>query len=157
MLAVALAVAATSIAVLFAVGRWRRFVVGWAGRLGREAWAAGHGLRSPRRVAQLMGGKLGTEQLFALALATFARALGSPVGLGTALLVYISVALLAGLVPVPGGIGVAEGGLTFGLVQAGVPEPTAFATVLLYRLSSFYLPPIWGYVAMRWLERNDQL
>ena len=39
----------------------------------------------------------------------------------------------------------AEGGLTFGLVQAGVPEETAFAAVLLYRLSSFYLPPIWGY------------
>jgi len=157
MLAVALGVAATSIAVVAAVGRWRRFVVGWAGRLGREAWQAASGLRSPRRVAQLLGGNLATEVLFALALATFARALGSPVGLGTALLVNISVALLAGLVPVPGGIGVAEGGLTFGLVQAGVPEETALATVLLYRMASFYLPPTWGFFALRWLERNEQL
>ena len=69
----------------------------------------------------------------------------------------ISVALLAGLLPIPGGIGVAEAGLTFGLVQAGVPEETAFAAVLLYRLWTFYLPPIWGYVALRWLERNKHL
>jgi glycosyltransferase 2 family protein len=42
-------------------------------------------------------------------------------------------------------------------VQAGVPEEVAFAAVLLHRMATFYLPPIWGYFAMRWLERNDQL
>lgn len=63
-------------------------------------------------------------------------------------------ALLSGLLPIPGGIGVAEGGLTFGLVRAGMPEEVAFAAVMLYRMSSFYLPPIWGFFAMRWLERR---
>jgi hypothetical protein len=29
--------------------------------------------------------------------------------------------------------------------------------VLLYRLWTFYLPPIWGYFAVRWLERNKHL
>jgi len=29
--------------------------------------------------------------------------------------------------------------------------------VLLYRLASFYLPPVWGYFAMRWLERRGHL
>ena len=78
-------------------------------------------------------------------------------GLDELLLINISVGLLAGLMPVPGGVGVAEGGLTFGLVQAGVPESVAFAAVLMYRLATFYLPPIWGYVALRWLERNEHL
>ena len=73
------------------------------------------------------------------------------------LLVNISVALLAGLLPIPGGIGVAEGGLTYGLVRAGMPEETAFAAVICYRMASFYLPPIWGFFAMRWLERNRHL
>ena len=59
--------------------------------------------------------------------------------------------------PIPGGIGVAEGGLTFGLVQAGVPEEVAFAIALVYRMASFYLPPIWGFFALRWLERNEHL
>ena len=59
--------------------------------------------------------------------------------------------------PVPGGIGVAEGGLTFGLVQAGVPEEVALAIAVMYRMASFYLPPIWGFFALRWLERNEHL
>ena len=78
-------------------------------------------------------------------------------GLGELLLINISVGLLSGLIPVPGGIGVAEGGLTYGLVLAGVPEEKALAAVLLYRLASFYLPPVWGYFAMRWLERRGHL
>ena len=50
-----------------------------------------------------------------------------------------------------------EGGLTFGLVRAGMPEETALAAVLMYRLSTFYLPPIWGFFSLRWLERNRYL
>ena len=30
----------------------------------------------------------------------------------------------------------------------------ALAAVLLYRISTFYLPPVWGFFAMRWLQRN---
>jgi len=115
------------------------------------------GLRSPRRGLMLLGGNLGSEVLFATALGIFARAFGFDIALGELLLISIGVGLLSGLIPVPGGIGVAEGGLTFGLVQAGVPEEIAFAAVLLYRLSTFYLPPIWGFFAMRWLERNEHL
>ncbi len=157
LLIAALLIAGAAAAIVVAVGKWRNFVVGWIKRLGSEASQAVRGLRSPRRLALLFGGNLATELLFALALATFARSLGAPVSLATALLVNISVALLAGLLPVPGGIGVAEGGLTFGLVQAGVPEGVAFAAVLLYRLASFYLPPIWGFFALRWLERHEHL
>jgi len=29
--------------------------------------------------------------------------------------------------------------------------------VVIFRLCTFYLPPIWGGVAMRWLTRNDYL
>ncbi len=157
LLLVAIVIAAAAFGVVAAVGRWRRFVVGWIRRLGKEAFAAVRGLRSPRRLGLLIGGSLATELIFALALGTFARALGYSVGLDELLLINISVGLLAGLMPVPGGVGVAEGGLTFGLVQAGVPESVAFAAVLMYRLATFYLPPTWGYVALRWLERNEHL
>ncbi len=109
-----------------------------------------------------MGGRSGTrnlltEVLFALALGAFARALGFPIGLGQLLLINLAVALLSGLIPVPGGIGVTEAGLIFGLVSAGMPEEAAFSAVILYRLSAFYLPPIWGFMAFRWLERNNHL
>ena len=156
-LLVVVLIAVVAIAVVTVVGRWRRFVTRWGKRLASEALNAVRGLRSPRRLGLLLGGNLATELLFAIALGTFVRALGYPVGLDEVVLVNISVALLAGLVPIPGGIGVAEGGLTFGLVQAGVTEEVAFAAVLLYRMWTFYLPPIWGFFALRWLERNKHL
>jgi uncharacterized membrane protein YbhN (UPF0104 family) len=155
LLVVALAVVA--VAVMLAVGSWRRAVLGWVRHYVAEALVALRGLRSPRRLAMLLGGNLATELLFAAALATFAAALGFRVGLGEALLINIGVALLAGLLPIPGGIGVSEGGLTFGLVSLGMPEEAAFGAVILYRLATFYLPPVWGFFAMRWLQRNQQL
>jgi uncharacterized membrane protein YbhN (UPF0104 family) len=155
--AVVVSVAVVAVLIVGVVGRWRRFVLGWARRLGAEAWDAVRGLRDPRRLALLVGGNLMTEIIFATALATFARALGFPVGIGEALLINIAVGLLAGLLPIPGGIGVTEGGLTFGLVQAGMPEESALVAVLLYRVASFYLPPVWGYFALRWLERNEHI
>ena len=33
----------------------------------------------------------------------------------------------------------------------------AFAAVILYRLSTFYLPASWGYFALRYLEHHDYL
>ena len=61
------------------------------------------------------------------------------------------------VVPVPGGIGITESALIVGLTGVGVEETVAFAAVISYRLSTFYLPPIWGYVALRWLGRNGYL
>ena len=84
-------------------------------------------------------------------------ALGYPVPFEELLFINMCVSLLSGLIPVPGGIGVTEGGLIFGLTSVGVPQEAAFAAVILYRLSTFYLPPIWGFFSLRWLERNSYL
>ena len=34
---------------------------------------------------------------------------------------------------------------------------SAFGAAMLYRLATFYLPPAWGFFAMRWLQRNQHL
>ena len=60
-------------------------------------------------------------------------------------------------VPVPNGMGVTEAGLTAGLVAAGVPEPAALAAALSYRVFSSYLPPVWGFFSMRWLQQHEYL
>ena len=36
-------------------------------------------------------------------------------------------------------------------------ETAAFATVSCYHLSTFYLASVWGFFALRWLERNRYL
>jgi uncharacterized membrane protein YbhN (UPF0104 family) len=54
-------------------------------------------------------------------------------------------------------MGVAEGMLTAGLIAVGVPDSTAFTIAITHRLHTYYLPPIWGWVAFRSLVRNDYL
>ena len=114
-------------------------------------------LRSPTKVAQVLGGNLGAELLFALTLALVLSAFHSPVPLGTLLVINVCVSLFAGLMPVPGGIGVTEGALITGLSAAGVDQATAFAVTIVYRMITFYLPPIWGAACFHRLERAGML
>ena len=157
LLIIVVVLAGAIIGIVAAVPRWRRFIGRWVVRLASESREALRGLNSPRRLGLMFGGNLATEFLFAAALGVFTRAFGYSIGFGDLLFINISVSLLAGLLPIPGGIGVAEGALSFGLMQAGMTEEAAFAAVLLYRLSTFYLPPIWGYFAFGWLQRNKHL
>ena len=114
-------------------------------------------MRAGTALALLLLGSLGTELLFATALGFFAQGFGYDISLAELLVIHISVSLLASFVPVPGGVGVAEFGLTLGLTAAGMEPEAAIAAVLLYRISTFYLPPVWGFFAMRWLQGNRYL
>ncbi len=154
MLAVVLAVAAV---VIVSVPRLRHLVLGGIRKTVHEAYTVLRGLRSPRRFLMLFGGNLAAELLFAFALGVFLQAFGYSLALHELLLINMAVSLLAGVLPVPGGVGVTEGGLIFGLTSFGVPQEAAFAAVILYRVATFYTPPIWGFFSLRWLERNRYL
>ena len=104
---------------------------------------------------ELFGGNLGTEVLFAMTLGAACHAYGINLLLVQLLVINMAASALAGLIPVPGGVGAAEAGLTAGLVAVGVDESTAFAIALTHRLCTNYLPPIWGYFSLQWLERKD--
>ncbi|WP_421121952.1 flippase-like domain-containing protein [Aquihabitans daechungensis] len=149
------AVAAVLVALAFPSVRHRiaEKVKPWAHEV-RETVGS---LRSPTKVAQVIGGNLGAEILFALTLALVLNAFHSPVPLGTLLVVNVCVSLFAGLMPVPGGIGVTEGALITGLSAAGVDQATAFAVTIVYRMITFYLPPIWGAACFHRLERAGML
>ncbi|MEM9513758.1 MAG: lysylphosphatidylglycerol synthase transmembrane domain-containing protein [Actinomycetota bacterium] len=142
---------------VFLIPRTRRRIVEWVKRAVRDGADVLKGLRSPRRLAMIFGGNLMAELVFALALTAMVRAFNGDVSYTTVLFTNMTVALLAGLLPIPGGIGVTEGGLILGLTSAGMGEEAAFAAVILYRVAVFYLPPVWGFFAFRWLERNRHL
>ena len=114
-------------------------------------------LRSSDKLALLLFGSIATEVLFAFTLGLFALGLGTRISLTDLLVINISVSLLSTFIPVPGGIGVTELGLTVGLAAAGMSEESALAAVLLYRVSVFYLPPVWGFFALRWLQQRQYL
>jgi uncharacterized membrane protein YbhN (UPF0104 family) len=146
----ALAVAAV---IAFAIPSVRVRVLGWR----REARDALQVLRSPRKLVQLYGGNLVAQILFAITLGACVRAFGFSVPLSELILINTVVSLFAGLLPVPGGVGVAEAGLSLGLTRVGLPSETAFAIALSYRFATFYLPPIWGFMSYKWMTSRRYL
>ena len=135
----------------------RRAIVGRVRRWWPDVKHSLAALRGSNKLVLLFGGNLASELLFATALGLFCRGLGSDISLADLLLINISVSLFASFIPVPGGIGVVEFGLTAGLTSAGMSSEAALAAVFLYRLSTFYIPPVWGFFALRWLERGRYL
>ena len=103
---------------------------------------------------ELFGGNLGSELLYALALGATCLAYGVHLNLAQLVFVNTAASVLSSLIPVPGGIGAAEAALSAGLIAIGVNEPSAFAIAITQRLCTFYLPPIWGYFSLRWLDRK---
>ncbi|MEX0768841.1 MAG: lysylphosphatidylglycerol synthase transmembrane domain-containing protein [Microthrixaceae bacterium] len=122
-----------------------------------EAKQTVRSLRSLSHLLQIFGGNLGNQLLFALTLGICLRAFDGSLNLATLLVIYVAAALFGGLMPVPGGIGVMEAALMTGLIAAGIDSTTAAATALLFRLATFYLPPIWGWIALRWLQKHSYL
>ncbi|MGI9529089.1 MAG: flippase-like domain-containing protein, partial [Acidimicrobiia bacterium] len=119
------------------------------------------GLRSlatdPSRLIGLFGFNLGSQLLFGLSLWLTAVAFGVVLPYLTMVVIYVAMALLGGLLPIPGGVGVSEAVLTAGLTAVGVDGATAFAIAVVFRVSSAYLPPVWGWFSLRWLQANDYL
>ncbi len=109
---------------------------------------------SPDRLVRLVLANVASQILYALALGASVRAFGGEASLAELLLINTGVSLLSGLVPVPGGIGVSEAGLTAGLVAVGIDESAALAATLTHRMVTYYLPPVWGWFALRWLGRH---
>ena len=150
-------VCVVAVAVVLVSGRLRRRIGSRLHTWWPEMKAAAGTLRSRQKLAQLALGNLGTELLFATSLTIFVHAFGGNISLIEALFVNLTASLVVMFVPIPGGIGVAEGALVVGLTGFGVSQDVAFAAVISYRISNFYLPPIWGWGAMRWLEQKGYL
>jgi uncharacterized membrane protein YbhN (UPF0104 family) len=145
------------IAAFFVIRRLRHAITDRVRRWWPDVRAALVSLRASHKLALLLLGNIVTEVLFATSLGLFARGFGYHIDLAELLVINISVSLLASFIPVPGGIGVAEFGLTVGLTSAGMTPETAVAAVLLSRISTYFAPPLWGFPAMLWLQRNRYL
>jgi uncharacterized membrane protein YbhN (UPF0104 family)/tRNA A-37 threonylcarbamoyl transferase component Bud32 len=110
--------------------------------------------RDRQKRLELFGGNIGSELLYAVALGATCLAYGVHLNLAELVFVNTAASVLSSLIPVPGGIGAAEASLSAGLIAVGVDESTAFAIAITQRLCTFYLPPLWGYVSLRWLSRK---
>ncbi len=154
LLLIAAVATGVGITVVALVPRFRDPVVS----VTKTTWAKiGPLLKSPRRLISVVLANLLVQLLFSLAMYTVLRAFGQDVGFADVVLVNEGVALFAGLMPVPGGVGVTEAALTAGFTAIGVDSATAMAAAICYRLITFYIPPCLGYFAMRSLRHERML
>jgi uncharacterized protein (TIRG00374 family) len=70
---------------------------------------------------------------------------------------YLAATALAAASPTPGNLGALELALTGGLGTLSVPTGTALGAVLIFRLLTFWLPLVPGFLAFRYLHRGGHL
>jgi uncharacterized membrane protein YbhN (UPF0104 family) len=81
------------------------------------------------------------------------RGLGYAPALGALVVAYLA-GYLATWVPIPGGLGVLDGGIAGALVLYGMPPATAVAAVLVYHAIALWVPSAGGLVAYAHLRRK---
>jgi uncharacterized membrane protein YbhN (UPF0104 family) len=151
-------VVALVIGLALAVPRLRRLAAEKMRPKVRDIWGNLKGIaNSPRKLVLLLGGSFAQELFVAMALSVSLRAFGDHLRLPVLIVVIMLAAMLGGVSPTPGGLGVVEAGMILGLTSAGVSEANATAAVFVQRLFSSYLPPIWGWITLVWMRRRDYL
>jgi uncharacterized membrane protein YbhN (UPF0104 family) len=124
----------------------------------KEAWENVSGvLSTPKKAAQLFGGNLVSQLLFALVLGAALHAYGESLPLLQIVVINSFASFVGGAAPIPGGMGVVEAGMIAGFTAAGIPQAEAVAATFTARMFTTYLTPIWGWVAFQWLRHHDYI
>jgi uncharacterized membrane protein YbhN (UPF0104 family)/tRNA A-37 threonylcarbamoyl transferase component Bud32 len=141
-------VVGVAMAVIFGVRRIRRRVLPPIRRALATVWAA---VKTPSRLALLIGGNIVAQCLYAASLLACVEAYGASINFWTLLALNIGISVIASLVPIPGGgTAVSAVGLAGMITAFGVPTAVASAAVLTHQLAVTYLPAIPG-----WFATND--
>ncbi|WP_327358644.1 lysylphosphatidylglycerol synthase transmembrane domain-containing protein [Streptomyces sp. NBC_01304] len=118
-------------------------------------------LHNPRKLAVGVGGAFllplcGSLSLWA-SVCAFAPE-GKQIDFATVAVVFLIGKSAGSIVPTPGGLGAVEAVLSGGLAAAtGISGSVAFSAVILFRLLTFWLPIVPGWIATTWLQRRDAL
>lgn len=89
-----------------------------------------------------------------LALTVSLQAFGGGVAISTIAVVYLASSVVAAAAPTPGGLGAIEAALIGGLTAAGAPSERALGAVLVFRLITFWLPILPGWIVFIRLQRR---
>lgn len=119
----------------------------WQGVLGLRAT-----LRRPAKAARLLGGSGGVTACYILALYASLEAFGADLPLAKVAVAYLGGAAVASVSPTPGGLGALEAALVAGLTAVGGPAGPVIAGVLTFRLLTFWLPVLPGWLVLRVLR-----
>jgi undecaprenyl-diphosphatase len=114
-------------------------------------------LRRPVRAALLLGGSALVTLSYVLALAACLHAFGARASLERVAAGFLGASALASAAPTPGGLGAVEAALVAALTGLGVRTGPAVTGVLAFRLVTFWLPTLPGYLAFRSLRHRGAI
>ncbi|MFI5944699.1 lysylphosphatidylglycerol synthase domain-containing protein [Streptomyces uncialis] len=117
-------------------------------------------LQRPQKLVTGIGGMLLLTACFVMCLDASIRAFGdetTSLSLASVAVVFLAGNALGSAAPTPGGVGAVEATLTFGLIAVGLPKEVAAPAVLLYRLLTFWLPVLPGWLFFNHLTRKGAL
>ena len=153
-----LAVVAAVLAFSAVLGPIRRRILAPAGRVARQAGGyVALVVQSPVRVLALLGGSSLITLSYVAALVFSIEAFGGGIAVPQIAAAYLGAAAIANLAPTPGGLGALEAAMIAALTGFGLEDGTAVSSVLTFRLGTFWLPIIPGWLAFRWMQNNDEL
>jgi glycosyltransferase 2 family protein len=149
-----LAVLAAIVGLLVAT-RWgrRRVLTPVVGAVRSGARSLRQVARSPWKVALLVGGSAGVTLAYIGALAVAVHTFGGTASLAEIGAVYLAGSVIAAAAPTPGGLGPLEAALIAGLTGIGVAGGVAVSAVLTYRLATYWLPVLPGWLSLHLLQR----
>ena len=153
-----LALVAALVGIVLATRQGRRFAVAklWPGL--RSAYASLAAVAvSPVKLAMLFGGSALVTLAYIGGLAASVQAFGGAVPIAALGAVYLGASAIAAASPTPGGLGAIETALIAGLMGIGLASGPAVSAVLLYRLATYWLPVVPGWLCLRLLQRGDYL
>ncbi|MEV4193043.1 lysylphosphatidylglycerol synthase transmembrane domain-containing protein [Streptomyces toxytricini] len=116
-------------------------------------------LQRPQKLMTGIGGMLLLTGCFVMCLDASIRAFGGGEALSYASIAVVFLAgnALGSAAPTPGGIGAVETTLTLGLIAAGLDKEVAISAVLLFRLMTFWLPVLPGWLSFNYLTRKEAI
>jgi len=114
-------------------------------------------LRRPRKAAQLLGGSVLVIASYVLALGFALIAFHAHASWLKVITVYLGGSAVASAAPTPGKVGAVEAALIAGLTGVGIASAPAVAGVLAFRMATFWLPIIPGWLAFRSLTNRQLL
>ena len=110
---------------------------------------------SPVKLGLLLGGSALITLAYIAGLAASVQAFGPGPGVVVIGAVYLGAAALAAAAPTPGGLGAIEAALVAGLTGVGMQAGPAVSAVLLYRLATYWLPVLPGWLCWRFLQHRE--
>ena len=111
----------------------------------------------PLRVLALLGGALGITFAFILTLMASVTAFGSGVSFPEIGAAYLIAAAIGSATPTPGGLGAVEAALVAALSGYGMADSAAVSSVLTFRLATYWVPMIPGWIMFQQMQRNEEL